>query len=76
MVANRQTGTSTALAKAAIDSDGYLIVGTLRIAKDLLKKHPGLKAERVLTVHQIRCGQWDFDPSPVFIDTTAVWGMK
>ncbi len=76
MIANRQTGSTTALVKIAIETNGYLIVGSKAIANCLIQKHPALNPERVLSIQEIRKGSWSFDPAPVFIDTTAVWGSK
>jgi len=76
MVANRQTGSTTALVKAAVESDGYLIVGSTAVARNIAKQHPEINKQRILTIQKVRSGKWEFDPRPVFIDATAVWGTK
>ena len=76
VVANRQTGSTTALVKAAVEADGYLIVDGSATVRKVLGMDARLRPERVLMVQQVRDGEWSFDPRPVFVDAAVLWGMK
>jgi hypothetical protein len=71
---NRQTGSTTALVKAVIETNGILVVGNLGTKSAILKNHRELKDSNVVT-----CGQIDRGllkgikrPAAIFFDATAI----
>lgn len=72
---NRQTGSTTALAKAAIEAKGDVVVSTMDIKARLMKLHPQLQGH-VYTYMDIQNGAWRGSKQcPIFFDTSVVWDL-
>jgi hypothetical protein len=70
---NRQMGSTTELVKAALGVDGYIVVHNYSMKKTILKAHPTLKGERVLTLNDIRNMTYaGRDSRPIFIDAACL----
>ncbi len=71
---NRQTGSTTALVKAVMETDGILVVGNLGIKSAILKNHRELKDSNVVTCGQINRGllKGVKRPAAIFFDATAI----
>lgn len=73
---NRQTGTTTALVKIAIEVKGDIVVGNMNDKNRLLKQYPELHQEHVYTCAEINNLTWNgHKPSPIFFDTDAIWQL-
>lgn len=53
---NRQTGSTTSLAKLAAEQGGYLVVHSLRMRDHVMKMEPRLWPEQVLVFSSIMAG--------------------
>ncbi len=74
---NRQTGSTTALVKAAIETNGYLIVGNLGCKNAICRNHPKLNKNNVFTCAEIERGaNMGRLAGAVFFDATAVLEMQ
>jgi len=69
---NRQLGSTTELVKAALGVDGYVVVHSMQMKQNVLQKHPNLREDRVLTLGQIKRGDYPQDRRPVFFDAAVM----
>ena len=74
---NRQAGSTTALVKAVIETNGILVVGSMGCKSAILKNHRELKDSNVVTYHQIERGllKGIKRPAAIFFDATAILAM-
>lgn len=70
---HRQLGSTTALVRAALGVDGYVVVHSEQMKKHLISQFTTLNPERVLTMHDIRNERFlGLPPRPVFIDACCM----
>lgn len=70
---HRQVGSTTELVKAALGVDGYIVVHSLDMKKHLLRKHPTVNPERVLTLGQLKSGSaMGREKRPIFVDAAVL----
>jgi len=74
---NRQTGSTSALIKAAIETNGYLVVGNLASKQAILRNHRELNKNNVFTCSEIERSNYRGRlPGAVFFDATAIIEMQ
>jgi hypothetical protein len=72
---NRQTGSTTALVKAAIEAKGDIVVSNMDIASKLTKTHPEMRGH-IYTYMDIQNGAWRGNKErPIFFDTSVIWDL-
>jgi len=70
---NRQLGSTTRLVELAIGSGGYLVVDTVRMKQCLVKRHPRLDPDQIITLHDIKNGATEGrEQRPIFVDAPVL----
>ena len=71
--ANRKQGSTTAMAKLAMQTDGYLIVHSISMRKRVLALCDFLDAEHILTLLDLKNGATKGNqPRPIYFDTATL----
>lgn len=75
--ANRQTGSTTSLAEAAIAHDAYLVVPKHAMRQSVLRRFPALRRDQVITMGELKMGILPAVSSKqVFVDPACLYGMN
>jgi len=72
---NRQHGSTTALVRAALGVDGYVVVHSEQMKQHLLGVFESLNPARVLTLKQIKDGMYPNESRPVFFDACCMCAL-